>query len=86
MCLLYQVSAAYGLMYVFSKYGHMYICDIESAVCLISTHVSTSIVFSTSLNTSTQGVVAISRSGQVCLHQYSIQHILKYQHTGGGGH
>ncbi len=60
-----QVSAAYGLMYVFSKYGHMYICDIESAVCLISTQICTSIIFRTTLNTNTQGVIAVNRAGQV---------------------
>lgn len=60
-----QVSAAYGLMYVFTKYGHLFVCDIESAVCLISTRVAPSIVFRTALNSATQGVVAVTRAGQV---------------------
>lgn len=60
-----QVSKLYCLMYILSKYGHMYISDLENATFLYSTSISPTIVFVSALHTSTQGLVAVCRSGKV---------------------
>ena len=48
------MTAALGLLYVVTKYGQMYVCDLETATVLFASAVSTSIIFATALNTNTQ--------------------------------
>ncbi len=54
-----------GLIFVLSKFGSMYICDIESGALIISAVICSDIIFTTTFDYETQGVIAISRNGQV---------------------
>nr|XP_022339622.1 clathrin heavy chain 2-like [Crassostrea virginica] len=60
-----HVSSEIGLLFLITKYGFLYLCDLESCVCLCSTRISSSIVFSSTLNSSTQGILGVTRRGQV---------------------
>ncbi|XP_076453102.1 clathrin heavy chain 2-like [Babylonia areolata] len=60
-----QVSTEYGLLFVVTKYGYLYMCDMETAMCLCCTRISVDIIFTTSLNTDTQGILGVTRGGQV---------------------
>ncbi|XP_023240069.1 clathrin heavy chain 2-like isoform X3 [Centruroides sculpturatus] len=60
-----QVSAKYGLAYVVTKYGTLHIYDLETAAHLATHTVCTDIIFTTTLHHDTQGILAISRNGQV---------------------
>ena len=62
---VFQVTAQFGLLYVITKYGMLYICDLETAACLGSARISSDVVFSTILNSNTDGLVGVSRGGQV---------------------
>ncbi|XP_064612592.1 clathrin heavy chain 2-like [Liolophura sinensis] len=60
-----QVSTEYGLFYVVTKYGYMYVCDMETAACLCISRVSHCVVFCLALNSKTQGIIGVNRDGQV---------------------
>ncbi|CAG2172745.1 unnamed protein product [Oppiella nova] len=54
-----------GLIYVFSKYGALYVCDIETGALITSALISSSVIFSTCFDSETQTVMAIDRTGQL---------------------
>ncbi|XP_061189992.1 clathrin heavy chain 2-like [Saccostrea echinata] len=60
-----HVSPENGLLFLITKYGYLYLCDLESSVCLCSTRISTSIIFCSTLNSTTQGILGVTRDGQV---------------------
>ncbi|XP_071092944.1 clathrin heavy chain 1-like [Haliotis cracherodii] len=60
-----QVSSKYGLLFMITKYGYLYLCDMETASCLCCTRVSTDIIFASALNNETQGILGVTRGGQV---------------------
>ncbi|BFZ04770.1 hypothetical protein BsWGS_07809 [Bradybaena similaris] len=60
-----QISVDYGLLFVVTKYGYLYMCDMETAMCLCCTRVAVDVIFAAVLNTNTQGILAITRGGQV---------------------
>lgn len=64
LCAL-QISVDYGLLFVVTKYGYLYMCDMETAMCLCCTRVAVDVIFAAVLNTNTQGILAITRGGQV---------------------
>lgn len=60
-----QISVDYGLLFVITKYGYLYMCDMETAMCLCCTRVAIDVIFAAALNTNSQGILAITRGGQV---------------------
>lgn len=60
-----QVSTEYGLLFVVTKYGYLYLCDMETAMCLCCTRISVDVIFTSTLNTDTQGILGVTRGGQV---------------------
>lgn len=62
----FQVSTEYGLLFVVTKYGYLYMCDMETAMCLCCTRISVDVIFTSTLNTDTQGILGVTRGGQVC--------------------
>ncbi|KAK7465911.1 hypothetical protein BaRGS_00037521 [Batillaria attramentaria] len=59
------VSTEYGLLFVVTKYGYLYLCDMETAMCLCCTRISVDVIFTSTLNTDTQGILGVTRGGQV---------------------
>ena len=72
------MSVTNGLLYVITKYSHLYLCDMESATCLYSITLSSHVIFATAVNTWTGGLICVNTAGQVvsyqacCLHHYRI--------------
>lgn len=60
-----QVSTEYGLLFVVTKYGYLYLCDMETGMCLCCTRISADVIFTSTLNTDTQGILGVTRAGQV---------------------
>ncbi|KAL5017651.1 hypothetical protein ScPMuIL_007240 [Solemya velum] len=60
-----HVSVDYGLLFMVTKYGYLYLCDMETSACLCCTRVSMDIIFTSTLNGDTQGILGVSRGGQV---------------------
>lgn len=62
-----QASQTLGLLYVFTKYGKLYIHDIESSNFLYSEQISDSVVFSTTLCSQSSTPIALCTSGKIIL-------------------
>lgn len=60
-----HVSAEYGLVFMLTKYGYLFLCDMETSTCLCSMQVSADIIFTSTINTETQGFIGVTRKGQV---------------------
>jgi len=59
------MSVSNGLLYVVTKYAHLYLCDVETATCLYSVTLSSHIIFTTAVNARTGGLVCVNTAGQV---------------------
>ena len=73
-----QCNSELGLIYVFSKYGSLYICDIESGALIISTHISSSVIFATCFDLQTHTALAIDRNGQLLAIELGIEYLLRH--------
>jgi len=60
-----QMSGSVGLLYVVTKYSHLYLCDMETATCLCYVTLSSHVVFTTAVNSRTGGLLCINTAGQV---------------------
>ncbi|XP_054155573.1 clathrin heavy chain-like [Oppia nitens] len=60
-----ECNTELGLIYVFTKYGALYLCDMDSAALIQSAVISASVVFAALLDDDSQTVLAINRSGQL---------------------
>ncbi|XP_052245570.1 clathrin heavy chain-like isoform X2 [Dreissena polymorpha] len=60
-----HVSIEYGLLFLLTKYGYLYLCDMETSTCVCSTKVSKDIIFTSALNSDTHGIIGVTRNGQV---------------------
>ena len=63
MC--WQANTDSGLLYVITKYAQLYIYDIESATYLCRFTICSHVVFTTTLNAATNGLVIINTGGEV---------------------
>ena len=78
---LLQVSGEYGLLLLLTKYGYLYLCEMETSSCLCCTRVSLDIIFTSTLNTATQGIIGVTRSGQVSIYSHLYLNT-QYSNTG----
>ena len=62
---LLQAVAGGGLLYVVTKYGSMYVCDMSTAQCLCQVYISKDVVFTSSLITGGSSLIVVNRAGQV---------------------
>jgi clathrin heavy chain len=60
-----QVSAKYGLVYVVTKLGLLFVYDLESASAVYRNRISPDPIFITAEAPSSGGILAINRRGQV---------------------
>ncbi|XP_072024785.1 clathrin heavy chain 2-like [Amphiura filiformis] len=60
-----QVCPTYGLVYVLTKYGHVKVCDIESAQHLCSARASPLTIFTAVPDTEGKKVIGIDRCGKL---------------------
>lgn len=62
-----QISNKYGLIYVITKLGLLFVYDLETATAVYRNRISPDPIFLTSEATSVGGFYAINRRGQVLL-------------------
>ncbi|GLI67875.1 hypothetical protein VaNZ11_012164 [Volvox africanus] len=62
-----QVSEKYGLVYVVSKLGFVFVYDLESATAVYRNRISTDPVFLACASSVTGGIFCVNRRGQVLL-------------------
>ena len=65
--LLVQISNKYGLIYVITKLGLLFVYDLETASAIYRNRISADPIFLTSEASSVGGFYAVNRRGQVLL-------------------
>jgi len=60
-----QISDKYGVIYMITKFGYLYVYDVETATLIFANRVSQETIFTTCINSTTGGVLGINRLGQV---------------------
>lgn len=73
-----ECNTELGLIYLFSKYGSLYVCDIESGALILSALISSAVIFTTIFDSDTQTVLAINRSGQLLAIELYIEYLLRH--------
>eukprot|EP00298_Acanthocystis_sp_HF-20_P018646 c22004_g1_i2.p1 GENE.c22004_g1_i2~~c22004_g1_i2.p1 ORF type:complete len:1678 (+),score=721.75 c22004_g1_i2:32-5035(+) len=62
-----QISSKYGVIYVVTKLGYIFLFDVETATQLYMNRISAEPIFLTCLHESTSGILGINRKGNVLL-------------------
>lgn len=73
-----QVSHDTGLIYVTTKYGLLHLFDLETCSALCRLNVCTDIIFATAFNSEIEGMIVISRNGQVLSVDLKKDQLAKY--------
>lgn len=73
-----HVSGEFGLLFVLSKYGYLYLCDMETSTCLCCTRISLEVIFTSTLNSETRGIIGVTRSGQVLTVDIKKEDLINY--------
>ena len=60
-----QTSSKHGVIYLVTKYGYVYIFDIESGALIYMNRISADIMLVTAPYEPTAGIIAVNRKGQV---------------------
>lgn len=62
---LMQAVEKYGVVFVITKFGYLYIYEIANAVLLYRQRITDSLIFVASKSLSENGMVCINKAGQV---------------------
>lgn len=73
-----ESSSEYGLIYIISKFGIFYVCDLENGFLLFKTIISQSTIFTSTLDTETQGILVVSRCGQMLGIEMQLPQLTQY--------
>ena len=60
-----QVSAAWGVVYVITKYGYVHVYEVESGRLILAERISGETIFVTAEHRATGGLIGVNRRGQV---------------------
>ncbi|EKX42588.1 clathrin heavy chain [Guillardia theta CCMP2712] len=73
-----QVSDKYGLVFLVSKFGYIYVFDVETGTQVFMNRISAETIFTTCVNSASGGLLGINRLGQVLHVQIDDQNIVKF--------
>jgi len=62
-----QISPKYGVVYVVTKLGYIYVYDIESGAQIYVNRISAEPIFLTTLHSGSSGILGVNRKGQLLL-------------------
>jgi len=60
----FQISSQ-GIIYLITRFGYLYVFDIDSGTLIHTVRASTETVFLTAEHSSTHGIIGVNRAGQV---------------------
>ncbi|KAK7204827.1 armadillo-type protein [Myxozyma melibiosi] len=60
-----QASEKYGILYMLTKHGFIHLYDLDSGTCIFMNRICNAMVFTSTIHTSSSGIMAINRKGQV---------------------
>ena len=73
-----QISDKYGVIFLVTKFGYLYVLDVESGTLIFQNRISTEAIFTTCLNSVSGGLLGINRLGQVMHVQMDDANVIKY--------
>ena len=60
-----QTSEKYNMIYMISKFGYLYMFDLQTGITIYMNRITTQTIFTTCRHTSTHGLIGINTAGQV---------------------
>jgi len=76
-----EVTEKYGIIYMITKFGYVHLFDIESGKLIYMRKISDGPIFATCEHTATQGILGVSKSGQVFSASCDIKNMIPFIHT-----
>ncbi|KAJ6524484.1 clathrin heavy-chain terminal domain and linker [Mycena capillaripes] len=73
-----QVSKKHGIIYLITKYGFIHLYDLESGACVYINRISEEIIFVAAEHEATDGIIGITKTGQVLSVNVNEQTIIPY--------
>eukprot|EP00286_Rhodomonas_abbreviata_P018853 CAMPEP_0181303774 /NCGR_PEP_ID=MMETSP1101-20121128/8752_1 /TAXON_ID=46948 /ORGANISM="Rhodomonas abbreviata, Strain Caron Lab Isolate" /LENGTH=1715 /DNA_ID=CAMNT_0023409399 /DNA_START=168 /DNA_END=5311 /DNA_ORIENTATION=+ len=73
-----QISDKYGLIFLVTKFGYLYVLDVETGTQVFMNRVSAETIFTTCVNSVSGGILGINRHAQVLHVQIDEQNIVKH--------
>ena len=73
-----QISEKYGTVFMITKFGYVYVFDVETATPIFFNRISPETIFTTCMNSMTGGILGINRLGQVLHVQVDDQSVVQY--------
>jgi clathrin heavy chain len=76
-----EVSKKYGIVYLITKCGFISLYHLDSGTCIYSTRISNDTIFVTAAHESTNGIICVSKEGQILSVHLNEQTIIPYIRT-----
>jgi clathrin heavy chain len=76
-----QISDKYGAIFLITKFGYVYVYDVETAAPIFFNRISPETIFTTCVNSMTGGVLGINRLGSVLHVQMDDQNVIPFLQT-----
>ena len=73
-----QVSKKHGIIFLVTKYGFIYMYDLESGACVYMNRISGETIFVTAEHEVTHGIIGVNKKGQVLSVSVDEQTIIPY--------
>lgn len=73
-----QAIDRYGVVFIITKFGYLYMYEISNAVLLFRQRITDSLIFVATKNPSTDGMLCINKAGQVLAINVDEQNFIPY--------
>ena len=73
-----QISDKYGIIFLVTKFGYLFVLDVETGALVFQNRISQETIFTTCVNSVSGGLLGINRLGQVLHVQMDDNNLVKY--------
>lgn len=73
-----QAVEKYGVVFIITKMGYLYIYEISNAVALFRQRITDSLIFCAAKNPNTDGMICINKAGQIIALNIDEQNFIPY--------
>ena len=76
--ILMQASPKYGLIFIITKFGYLYMFEASKAALVYRQRITDQLVVVSTRNTTTDGIICINKTGQVLAINVEENNLVKY--------
>ena len=76
--ILMQASPKYGLVFIITKFGYLYMFEASKAALVYRQRITDQLVVVSTRNTTTDGIICINKTGQVLAINVEENNLVKY--------